>query len=169
MTDANNDKIFELTVPVSTADTIEYKFTLDGWTVDEQLTQGAPCTKTTIDGANTFTNRFLVPTVDTTLAAVCWESCATCTSIGVDENAIRDLTLSPNPSNGIIFLSGMADYNGPTDIRVVDLQGRTIHQERINTQNLQLTLNLTHVDAGIYLVQLASANGTTTRKVLITK
>lgn len=73
MTDANNDGTWELTLPL-TQDSIEYKFTMDGWTIDEQFTPGDPCTKTT----GQFTNRFLVLTADTTLPAVCWEACSPC-------------------------------------------------------------------------------------------
>lgn len=75
MSDADNDGIWEVQLPL-TADSIEYKFTLDGWNTQENLTPGTPCTKTT--GA--FTNRFLVITGDTVLQAVCWESCSTCST-----------------------------------------------------------------------------------------
>ena len=70
MSDPEGDSIWTVTLPL-TADSIEYKFTLDGWTGQESLTSGTACTKTT--GA--FTNRFAAFTGDTILPGVAWESC----------------------------------------------------------------------------------------------
>jgi len=80
MTDANGDGIWDVTLPLN-ADSIEYKFTLDGWTVDETLVAGTPCTKTSFG----FTNRFLIITGDATLPAVCWESCTSCSATQVSD------------------------------------------------------------------------------------
>lgn len=80
MTDANNDGIWEVTLPL-TQDSIEYKFTLDGWTVDEIFVPGGSCTKTT----GGFTNRFLVINGDATLPVVCWESCTSCAATLVSD------------------------------------------------------------------------------------
>jgi len=46
MTDPDNDGIFELMVNVSTAAPIEWKYTLDGWNGQENLTPGSACTQT---------------------------------------------------------------------------------------------------------------------------
>ena len=70
MADADGDSIWTVTLPL-TADSIEYKFTLDGWTGQENLTSGSACTKTT----GIYTNRFAAFTGDTILPGVAWESC----------------------------------------------------------------------------------------------
>ena len=71
MSDPEGDSIWTATLPL-TSDSMEYKFTLDGWTGQENLTSGTSCTKTT--GA--YTNRFAVLNGDTILTGVAWESCA---------------------------------------------------------------------------------------------
>jgi len=71
MTDPEGDSIWTVTLPL-TADSIEYKFTLDGWTGQENLTSGTACTKT----SGIYTNRFAAFTGDTILPGVAWESCA---------------------------------------------------------------------------------------------
>jgi hypothetical protein len=71
MTDSEGDSIWTVTLPL-TADSIEYKFTLDGWTGQENLTSGTACTKT----SGIYTNRFAAFTGDTILPGVAWESCA---------------------------------------------------------------------------------------------
>lgn len=90
MTDANNDSIYELTVNVSTAVGIEWKYTVDGWTDSETLDTALSCVLTT----NGFTNRYLMPTADTTLDAVCWETCDPCNS--TPPATSHNITLSVN-------------------------------------------------------------------------
>jgi len=85
MTDPDNDGIFELMVNVSTAAPIEWKYTLDGWNGQENLTPGSACTQTT----GQFTNRWLQPTANTVLPAVCWESCTACPSFGSVTGLVR--------------------------------------------------------------------------------
>ncbi|NND93723.1 MAG: hypothetical protein HKN45_02600, partial [Flavobacteriales bacterium] len=80
MTDDDGNNIYELTVNILTG-TIEYKFTLDGWTSQEEFTEGTPCTST-IDG---FTNRTLEVSQETELNAVCWNECQACGASSVLE------------------------------------------------------------------------------------
>ena len=77
--DDDADGIFEVEVPLNLG-VIEYKFTLDGWTVQEEFSQGDGCT-TTIDG---YTNRSLVITDAIELPAVCWNSCESCVQAEIE-------------------------------------------------------------------------------------
>ena len=79
MTDADGDGVYEATISLS-AGLYEYKFTYDNWTGQESLdpTADAACTMTT----SGYTNRVVtVGSSDTTLAAVCWESCLSCNAV----------------------------------------------------------------------------------------
>ncbi len=76
MNDDDADGIWTLTVSLLPG-TYEYKFTLDGWNYQEEFAGGESCT-TTIDG---FTNRTVTLDAETTLPAVCWESCDVCPDI----------------------------------------------------------------------------------------
>jgi hypothetical protein len=96
MTDANGDDVWEVTLPL-TQDSIEYKFTVDGWTDEETFSGGEPCTKT----ASGFTNRFAVIPATTTLPEVCWESCSDC--------------VAAPAGNDVTFMVDMADYTGTYD------------------------------------------------------
>jgi hypothetical protein len=73
MSDSDGDGIWELVVSLP-AGSYEYKFSADGWNIQETLTEGAPCT---INGAP-FVNRTLNVTGDVVLDAVCWGSCSAC-------------------------------------------------------------------------------------------
>jgi 1,4-alpha-glucan branching enzyme len=99
MTDANADGIWEVTLPIS-AGTIEFKYTVDGWSGEESLAAGGSCTQTT--GA--YTNRILtVGTTDITMPVTCYGSCSSCATpsgpynvtFKVDMNNVTDPFTTP--------------------------------------------------------------------------
>ena len=91
MTDANADGVWEVTVALLPG-TYEYKFSADGWGIQENLTAGSSCTVTNFG----YTNRALtVGTTSEVLSTVCWNTCSACavgtpgctTSTAVNYNA----------------------------------------------------------------------------------
>ena len=74
MTDDNGDGVYESTQELEEGLVYEYKFTVDGWTAQEEFAEGTSCTST-IDG---YTNRTLEVAGDEVLPAVCWNECAIC-------------------------------------------------------------------------------------------
>lgn len=165
MTSPNNDNIYELTVSVPT-DSIEYKFTLDGWTVDEQLTDGSWCTKTTVDGGGTFVNRTLVPMADTTLPAVCWESCEECVT-STSESTLENLQVLPNPSNGQFNLRGFVSSSAT--VTVHDMMGRVIYNKAFNQNEINEMIDLTSFEEGVYILNIETAEGAVSKRVVIKK
>ena len=73
MTDDDGDGVYSLEVGLD-GGTVEYKFTVDGWTDQEMFDEGTACTST-IDG---YTNRTLDVTGDAVLDVVCWNLCTGC-------------------------------------------------------------------------------------------
>lgn len=112
MTDADNDGVWDVALPL-TAGTIEYKFTIDGWTDQENLTSGMPCTITT----GGFTNRELVFTGDTALPVVCWESCMACGSGGGSMGGQLSLPITFDDPTITYYSSS---FGGAADTLVVD-------------------------------------------------
>lgn len=100
MTDENSDGIYSLTVTVA-PDTIEYKFTVDGWTDQENFVGGEACTST-IDG---YTNRSLAAYSSQTLDPVCWNSCGACVQV---EHAVTfQVDMNDQTTNPIgVFIAG---------------------------------------------------------------
>ncbi len=115
MADPDQDGVWDVSLPIS-SDTLEYKFTLDGWTFQESLTPGSPCTVTN----SGFTNRSLIKTGDTTMATVCWEACGPCGGAVLTQ---ADLPLTfddPNVNYATVGFGGcldslMADPTDPTN------------------------------------------------------
>jgi 1,4-alpha-glucan branching enzyme len=107
MTDDDGDGIYALTVTVA-PDTIEYKFTVDGWTVQENFAGGEACTST-IDG---YTNRSLAAYSSQTLDPVCWNSCDACVQV---EHAVTfQVDMNDQTTNPIgVFIAG--NFQGWSD------------------------------------------------------
>jgi PKD repeat protein len=107
MDDSDADGIWSTTIemPANTAD-IEYKFHLDEWTVQESLTDGSECTKTTVDGENVYVNRIVTTEEsDVTVPAVCWESC--------DDCAVNVTAADLNGTTWSVFNGPAAVWVGP--------------------------------------------------------
>jgi hypothetical protein len=92
MNDMGNG-IWELAIELAPGN-YEYKFSSDGWDIEEELTPGSPCTFTTGE----FTNRTLtVGTENVTLPTVCWNSCVAC---------------GASTTRAVTFQVDMSDYTG---------------------------------------------------------
>lgn len=87
MSDANNDGVWELTLPL-TVDSIEFKYTMDNWTTQEEFNGGESCTKTT----GGFTNRFEIISGTTILSTSCFASCDACVGNEVVLKGVMDFT-----------------------------------------------------------------------------
>ena len=98
MSDPEGDGIWSVTLPLDPG-TIEYKFTVDGWTNQENFSGGESCTST----IDSYTNRTLTFDADTDLDVVCWGSCEACP----DEVIYHDLTLEVNTANVEVGPNGM--------------------------------------------------------------
>jgi polyisoprenoid-binding protein YceI len=166
MTDPDGDMVYELMVNVST-DSIEYKFTLDGWTVDEQFAGGEPCTVTDPTGA--FTNRVLGPGADTTLPAVCWESCDACGVIGLNEADLGAFEMAPNPTSGVLNITGQLFQDNNYSITVTDLTGKVLLNTTQNGSDLNDEIDLSSFQNGIYLVSIHTTKGSYTERIILNK
>ena len=100
MSDDDADGVYEVTLPLEEG-TIEYKFTLDGWSQQEEFQPGGSCTST-IDG---FTNRTLTFAADTDLAAVCYNSCDACQSAPgcTDSGAVNYDSAAQNDDGSCLY------------------------------------------------------------------
>jgi 1,4-alpha-glucan branching enzyme len=81
MSDVDGDGIWELVIALP-AGAYEYKFTADGFSIQENLNPSLPCTVTNFG----FTNRSLNVTTDVVLDAVCYGACVGCNAVIPDYN-----------------------------------------------------------------------------------
>lgn len=152
MTDADADGVYDLTISLAPG-SYEYKFTLDGWTAQEEFTDGDPCTST-IDG---FVNRTVDITAAATLPVVCYNSCDACdgTNTGGGGGGTEPTTTTFNVDMSCATAAG-ATVNGATEITEVFVTGPWCGWCSADGYNV-----LTDVDGdGIFSVEIADLTGT---------
>ncbi|WP_353168358.1 Omp28-related outer membrane protein [Flavobacterium sp.] len=81
--------------------------------------------------------------------------------LGVENFTTNEITLYPNPSNGIFIISTQL----PTDVVAIDVTGKEVF--RMLNINNQTTLNLTQLQKGLYLLKLSNELGEQTKKIII--
>ncbi|MEL7534692.1 MAG: T9SS type A sorting domain-containing protein, partial [Bacteroidota bacterium] len=73
------------------------------------------------------------------------------------QTAPRQISLSPNPTQGICQLSW--PYEGSVRLRLLNPKGQTILTEQVETEIYYKQLDLSHLAKGIYTVEVMSSFG----------
>lgn len=74
--------------------------------------------------------------------------------LGVNENLFAyQLSVAPNPSSGMVMINGWFTGTEKMQIQITDMAGRAVLNQTGKAENQ--TLDLTHLDAGIYLLRLS--------------
>lgn len=153
MADPDNDSIYELTVNIA-SDTIDFKFTVDAWTGQENFIGGESCTRT-VDG---FTNRSFIVTGDTILPNYCWEACSDCASIGLEESLISSFGLFPNPASGSVVVKGEFLRTNEFTLNVLSTSGAVVYTTSEKSSELNQQIDLSNLPSGIYMVNIQAGN-----------
>ncbi len=89
-------------------------------------------------------------------------------SVQEGANAV-DLTAFPNPSNSEVKVP-MTGFSGMADLRVVDVNGKLVKEQRVNVGNGTLVVNVSDVAAGTYTFNMNFADGRTSAfRVVVSK
>lgn len=156
MNDMGNG-IWSLTLPLSLG-SIEYKFTLDGWTLFEEFTGTESCIDPVNDG---FANRYYQVTADATIPTVCYNSCEACPTGGIDENEALSVQIHPIPAEDLITIEAVSMIS---HVEVTDLNGKVVSSKEVN--DVQTEMNISNLNDGTYVVMIHTSNGVITKKVI---
>ena len=88
---------------------------------------------------------------------------------GVDDLTVLDgnLTLHPNPSDGIVRLEWSGFGQGPVNCEVVDMSGRILLRQQANGAAAIGTLDLSGLPRGVHILKLKGKEGTATARVVL--
>lgn len=84
---------------------------------------------------------------------------------GIEDIALTELNVYPNPSTGLVNVQFGAQVSAAT-VTVYDLQGREVY----NTSSLinnTIALNLSQIGSGVYQLRIAANGNTTTKRLVI--
>lgn len=85
----------------------------------------------------------------------------TVAQLGVQENNISGLNIYPNPANDFLHITTSA--NGVKTVAIYDVVGKQV----LNTTTANEVINVSSLNAGIYMVKITEEGKTATRKLVI--
>ena len=129
MSDADGDNVWDITLPLEEGTTIEYKYSADGWTIQEMNDPSASCT----NGNVTYTNRVLtIPAADTVLPVVCWSSCDACAiEVTLSVNMAWELANGAIDSSGVYVAGTWQGWN-PAGSQMLDTNGDGVYHATLS-------------------------------------
>lgn len=90
------------------------------------------------------------------------------TSIERPSDNLQSLNIYPNPSDGLFEVHAEWLTAQPAELKVYDLQGRKVYRQQAPTATSWTeSLDLTHLEAGVYLLQVNSPDGSSIRRLVI--
>ena len=85
-------------------------------------------------------------------------------NIGVSENTkIENLKIYPNPANGMATIK--VGTNDPYTLTVANIMGQVVHT--VKGKQSEVQLNVANYPAGVYIVNVKTANATASQKLII--
>lgn len=165
LTDMGNG-IWETTLTFANGSTLEYKYQLDAWSVDEQFDDGEPCTLT--DPSGQFVNRVLEVTED---AIVCfeWNTCVSCSPVSTFERPVVDLELFDLQPN-VVVDNTLIQFNPESkeakEVRIFNTNGVLIEQFRVDGQTTQFYLPTADLAQGMYFVYVRAGQQMATKRMI---
>lgn len=89
-------------------------------------------------------------------------------TVGIEkENSLESVSLSPNPSPGIVTIQYKNKSSHISTVTVSNTLGENIYEQKLTSSETQI--NLSNHPNGIYFVQLRNNEQTITRKILLSK
>jgi hypothetical protein len=83
-------------------------------------------------------------------------------SVGVDENTNQNVSVYPNPSNGLVNIENL--NNIENNIVIFDVVGKMVYS---TTSSSSIVIDLTENGNGVYIIEISNINGTTSERVVI--
>lgn len=89
---------------------------------------------------------------------------------GIKENElVNSIKLYPNPTNGLVIIDLQSFNGGINQINILNLQGQNIATVTDIKNQEMVELSLADYPSGIYFIQVQSANGLLTKKLILEK
>jgi hypothetical protein len=81
---------------------------------------------------------------------------------GIEENEAENFSIYPNPATNLVNIESASPISS---IRIINYTGQVVYNQNVSGSNVQV--NTGDFPAGVYFVNIRTAEGTTTQKLLI--
>ena len=88
------------------------------------------------------------------------------TTTGLSQELEAQLLVYPNPAHGVVTVKAPAALKIQR-IQVLNAIGKTVHSTTAASKNSSTTLDLRHLPAGVYFLQVFTPQGTSTRRIVL--
>ena len=88
---------------------------------------------------------------------------------GVEELEGFDISVAPNPASDYVSIGLASEVDTPVRLMLTSIDGRVVQSTNMVVRSHQSvrTFDTSELEAGLYLIQIQSENGLTTKKVVI--
>ena len=85
----------------------------------------------------------------------------------IESNTSAQLNVYPNPTSGIFNLTSSQTMTSPSQIQILDLNGRIVFNKQFNliTAGQQIQIDLSNMASGVYVLQIANEDSIITKKI----
>jgi hypothetical protein len=99
-----------------------------------------------------------------------WVFSASSGTVGIHEEQAGNCTMYPNPATSELHLRLSSTMNGTVEIRILDVTGRVVYQNKIAVTGRELnTIDLSGLQSGNYSVVLTTPSWVRTRKLEVVR
>jgi len=89
-------------------------------------------------------------------------------TVGVNEVANKEeIMIYPNPVNGIITIKSKILLNEETEIKITDVLGKEIKNQKVRTKNEKAQMEISDLKTGIYILNIKNNERVITKKIII--
>ena len=158
--------------PFNTA-TVDILFSEDGGlNFDRVILSGTPndgSQDVNVPTVNTTQGRFMVVASDNIYFDINDRDITVVGSLGVDDVALSDLAIYPNPTDGLFTISFSANAGEDVNIAMYDVRGRLINTKNFSNSSADFDqrLDYRNLSTGIYFVTVTNGSQKTTKKLTI--
>jgi hypothetical protein len=121
----------------------------------------------TVLGSPVTIRTLLIPQMATT-KLFCFDSCYSCagSGVGLNESAIANLTVAPNPSNDVVTFS-FGTLSNAAEITLFDLSGKVVASRKVNTTAFNvIDFSIANLTSGSYMYQIEAEGSVVAGKLM---
>jgi len=86
--------------------------------------------------------------------------------VGLEEMQSSDFSIFPNPANQQILISELKNIQAASTVKILDMQGRILQNDRLNTSSGNHQINIADLSPGIYFVKIENASQSIVKKFI---